>query len=98
MIRAVMISETTGIVENVIMANEQDFANRPNVIIRIPTIQSNDGSFIAYLKVCRDLDKWDGSKFLNSQNEEILFDTEDLERIEELNKLLETEQLPPEVI
>lgn len=98
MIRAAMIDENTGIVENVIMATPEDLVSRPNKIISIPKISSKDGVLSFDLSIGMNVHKWNGSKFVDLENNEVLFNEELISKIEEQDKLLETEQVPPEVI
>lgn len=98
MIRAAMIDENTGIVQNLAMITEEDISARPNMFAFIPEIKSNDGVLSFQLGIAKNIHRWDGSKFVDLQNNEVLFDENIIKKIEEYNKAQETLQVPPEVI
>jgi len=98
MIRAAMIEEGTGIVVNIIVATEEDFSARPGLIIHIPIISSKDGVLSFELGVNPGIHKWNGTMFTDLDGNELQFNPDFVEKINEHDKMLETEQLPPEVI
>ena len=98
MIRAAMINETTGVVENIIMALDQDISANPNTIIPIPKTVSKDGTLSFDLCVDKNIHKWNGSMFTDLEGNEVMPEPSVLKKIEFHEKLLVTEQKPPEVI